>query len=566
MDLLLAENLELNVRIAEGEYCKLEINYGKMPRLSHVSKHSYFYKNNEDVVQVEGFTEQLSPTYHLSGAIESRMYSSKMFRYVYSGKAEIANLKKIYFTFPELAAYFNNEISRGLEQNGNLCGNVTIEPLEATVIKDGQTIKFGLEQNYRLSDTSSKDGFKFTSSMVLVLEFESPLNFSEIEEYLYKSKNLFTWITGFPIKVSKIEVSDGENRGTLYIPTVKDTSEHDLSYPNSFMLADLLRNQFETICDSYFVKNTFAFEKIWSRTIPLYSFNGVLEYETMLYAAILDKYCSHKVDQLTLDTKVDEEEYEEIINKLSSLISGDIELVKSLSKNNLADLSSIKILREALPNRSAATFKQKVKKYLHHIGKHVTEVFLTSEDLHLIKAIRDRAAHGEVELFTTDQVRKIYWKLRMLVIYLIYKDLGVSDDDFLKIMSFTFNPLALNCDKDKFKLDTKLKKAIVLPVSELVFNELSTQIDIELVLTRSNNVYEIHKEYTAKLSNYFRLEASKDRKINSLDEYVQTLLDNPKLQAQFTGNAYITHKRKSHKLHSVILVDTPKKLRSYNIL
>lgn len=566
LDLLLTEDLELNVRITEGEYCKLKIEYGKIPMLSHVSKHSYFYENNEDVVQVEDFTKQLAPKYLLSGAMNSRSHSSKLFRYIYSGKAETTKLKKVYFTFPELAAYFNNEISRNLEQNGDLSGNVTIEPMEATVLKEDQTIKVGLHQYYRLSNTSTKDGFQFTSSMTLVFEFENAITFSEIEKYLYKSKNLFTWITGFPVKVSKIEVSDGENRGTLYIPTVKDTSEHDLSYPNSFMLAYRLREHFVKICESYFVKNTFEFENIWSRTIPLYNFNGVLEYETMLYTAILDKYCSHKVDQLNLDTMLDEDEYTELMGKLSALISGDTELVKTFSKGILADLSNVKVLREALPNRSAATFKQKVKKYLNHIGKHVTEVFLSNADLHFIKDVRDRAAHGEVEQFTTDQVSKIYWKLRMLVTYLIYKDLGLSDDDFLKVISFTFNPLALNCDTDEFKLDTKLNKAIALPVSESVFSELLSKLRVHLVLTRNENLYEVHKEYTAKLSNYFSVENSTDRKINRLDEYVKTLLENPKLEAKYTGNAYITHKRKSHKLHSIILVDTPKKLSSYNVL
>lgn len=566
MDLLLTENLELNVRITEGEYCKLKVKYGKIPSLYHVSKYSYFHKNNEDFIQVEAFTEQRASNYILSGAIDSGANSSKLFRYVYSGQAETTKLKKVYFTFPELASYFNNEISRNIKQNGELSGNVTIEPMNATVLKDGQAIKIGLNQYYQLSDTSNNDGFKFTSSMVLVFEFEKAITFNEIEKYLYKSKNFFTWITGFPIKVSKIEVSDGESSGSLYIPTVKDVSEHDLSYPNSFMLADRLREHFVEICESYFVKNTFEFENIWSRTIPLYSFNGVLEYETMLYTAILDKYCSHKVANLDFDTKLDDEEYNEITSKLASLISCDIDMTKTFSKNILADLSSVKILREVLPNRSAATFKQKIKTYLNHIGNYVTEVFLLNNDLQLIKDVRDRAAHGEVEQFSTDQVSKIYWKLRMLVIYLIYRDLGVSDNDFLKIISFTFHPLALNCDTDKFKLDTKLKQAVALPVSASVFSELSTNLRMDLVLTRNINLYEVHNEYTAKLSNYFRLEAITDRKITSLDEYVQTLLDNPQLKAKFIGNAYITHKRKSHKLHSVILVDTPKKLRSYNVL
>ena len=193
-------------------------------------------------------------------------------------------------------------------------------------------------------------------------------------------------------------------------------------------------------------------------------------------------------------------------------------------------MSNVKVLREALPNRAAATFKQKVKKYLNHIGNYVTEIFLSNNDLHFIKDVRDRAAHGEVEQFTTDKVSKIYWKLRMLVTYLIFKDLGVSDDDFLKIISFTLNPLVLNCDKDEFRLDSKLNKAIALPVSESVFGELSSKLSVHLVLTRNESLYEVHKEYTAKLTNYFSVENSRDRKINRLDEYVKTLLENPKLR------------------------------------
>ncbi|WMS89460.1 hypothetical protein [Pseudoalteromonas sp. HL-AS1] len=142
---------------------------------------------------------------------------------------------------------------------------------------------------------------------------------------------------------------------------------------------------------------------------------------------------------------------------------------------------------------------------------------------------------------------------------------GISDSDFLKIISYTFNQLVVNCDKNEFKLDTKLNQAITLPVSESVFNDVSSKLRTYLVLARNENLYEIHKEYTTKLSNYFTAKNSADRQIRSLDEYVQTLLENPKLEAKYTGNAYITHKQKNHRLHGVIIVDTPKKLRSYSI-
>lgn len=563
LDLLLAEDLELNVQITKGEYCKLKIEYGKFPTLSHVNKLFYFEEYNKDEIQVEDFTEQLASKYLLSGAINSITHSSKSFRYIYSGKADTTKLKKVYFTFPELAAYFNKEISRYLEENGDLSGNITIEPLETTVWEDEHPIKVGLHQNYRLSSTSTNDGFMFTSSMILFFEFKNTITFKEIENYLHKSKNLFTWITGFPIKVSKIEVSDSEHSGVLYIPTVKDISKHDLSYPNSFMLADQFRRNFVKVCESYFVKNTFEFENIWSRTIPLYNFNGVLEYETMLYAAILDKYCSYKVEKLNLETKLDEEEYSELINKLSGLISGNTELVKIFSKDILTDMRDVRRLRELLPNRSVATFKQKVKQYLNHIGNNVTEVFISNDDLHLVKEIRDRAAHGEVEQFTTNKVSKIYWKLRMLVIYLIYKDLGISDDDFLQIISFTFNKLAANCDKDNYKLDIKLNNAISLPVPESVFNELSSKLRAHLVFTRTDNLYKVDEDYTSELSKY--LSKPTEGEINRLDEYLQTLIKGTKLEVRYTNNAYVTYNQKNHKLHGTFIVDTRKKLMSYNL-
>src|SRR5690606_19063175 len=97
------------------------------------------------------------------------------------------------------------------------------------------------------------------------------------------------------------------------------------------------------------------------------------------------------------------------------------------------------------------------------------------------------------------------------------------------------------------------------------FNELSSTLRANIVLVRNGNLYEVHKEYTTKLGDYFSVENSTDRKIRRLDEYVQTLLNNPKLEAKYTGNAYVKHKQNSHKLHGVILVDTSTKLRSYNI-
>lgn len=41
--------------------------------------------------------------------------------------------------------------------------------------------------------------------------------------------------------------------------------------------------------------------------------------------------------------------------------------------------------------------------------------------------------------------------------------------------------------------------------------------------------------------------------------------EDPKQEAKYTGDAYIKHEQKKHKLHGIILVDTTKKLRDYGV-
>ena len=550
MDLLLNENLELNVRILESKYGKLKINYGNIPTLSYVD--NYSHNIDKDVIQVEDLTDLSLNKYLLSGPINSENNLDKLFKYVYSGKAETNKIKTVYFTFPELGAYFNKEISKHLNKKGDLSGNVTIEPMETTLHANEQVIKVKLQQSYGFSELSTKDGFMFTSSMNLVFEFEKIITFTDIEKYMVKSESLFTWITGFPIKASKITVSDGENTGTLYIPTVKNTSEYDLSYPKSFMQVPRLRNNFGKICNSYFIKNTFEFKNIWSRTIPLYNFDGVLEYEVMLYASILDKYCSYKLDKLNLNSALNDDEYNEFTSKFSALISENEKLSNTFSKKIFPDLRDPETVKRILPNRSIATFNQKVKTYLTHIHNGVTDVFISKDDLYSIKGIRDRAAHGEIENIDRNEVYKKYFKLRMLIIYLIYKDLGVSDNEFLHIIYSGRNSLILNCDIDKFKLDCKLKMEISLPVSKPVFDELSSTLKINIVIVRDGNLYNADKAYTTMLNTFLR---DKSSKIKFNDEYIQTFLNDSKLKAKYHNKVYVVHKGKHHPLHGVILVD-----------
>lgn len=563
--LLLDNNLELNVKSGNGDICKLTIEQGRYPIVQHISDYWFFEGDNSDTLEVEDIDSPHEPKYILSGNLNSRLFSSKHFKYVTQGEANTNKIKEFVFTFPEMASYFNKDINIYLKQNGNLEGNINTPHLKAKVTIENQPVNIELiQQNKRLSYLPEGE-IKFTPSIGIKFIFTQTVTIEEVEKFYYKSKNLLNWITGYPIRISKIELFDErKNSSLLYIASAKIIDNYDLSFPSSFMLSNKLKEHFQSICNNVFSKNIYEFEMIWSKTIEVYNFHGLIEHEIMLYTAILEKYCDYKINKLELGNSINDSVYNETIKYINNLINNDKHLSNSSLDDVLLNLKQEDELKQLLPNKSTITFKQKIKTYLNYIGKYVTEVFITSEDLHLIKSIRDRAAHGELETNNIDDVSIVYWKLKMLITYLIFKDFGLTDDNFLELIGFTHHPLAINCKTNQYLVDKKLGKTNTLPVSESDFKALSSKMNLYCVISRNGNLYEFNKELSEKLKYYFTNDIEKN-KINSLSEYVQSLLGDSKLKSKYINNVYIKWKSKIHNLHSVILIDTDRKFKELSI-
>ncbi len=57
--------------------------------------------------------------------------------------------------------------------------------------------------------------------MYFSFESDTALSFQDIENLMYESISLLTWVTGYPISPDSIEVSDGDKYAYLYLPVVK---------------------------------------------------------------------------------------------------------------------------------------------------------------------------------------------------------------------------------------------------------------------------------------------------------------------------------------------------------
>ena len=553
------EKISLKVFDVDNEifqgYAELKLVYGRTP----VIEYSDINVQGHNQLFAETTPKVTKLKYFLSD-IKDGLFSDTC-DYVFYGKADKDNLRKVHFAIPELSPYFIDELNYKLDKDGDLSGNLQIVPLESNITVDGCPIKITINQGYSLKRFESNDGFGFTNIIFVSFELNHPTSFEAIKKLMYQTTNLFTWITGYPATVDEIEVSDGDKSAYLYIPSVKTFSVYDTSNRNSFLCSDVLRNNFDNICQYYFSDNKSIFTDIWSRTIPLFYFTGVLEYELMLYASVLDKYFSFQVNSIPLDEIKPNQKYEDFIGKLEQHLQDDIKLQDMVTNAGMNTTGGFSRIRDVFPNTSLDTFNRKAKAYLKYIGNFCTEVFINNNQLYEIKQVRDRAAHGEEETFSTDKVFELLWRLKMLSMYLIYKDIGINDQAFLDMLDRTFHPIKLNCDIDEYKLKSKVGSVTSISLIKKNLADYECQQCHIRVFFKRGETWTYDVQLSKSSSDYFYspTQLGKNKEFSSYHEFVQNQLDlnGKNYKARFCGNAYLVTK-KPIRLHSVIIIEKTK--------
>ncbi|HJP46483.1 HEPN domain-containing protein [Acinetobacter venetianus] len=543
----LTENQTISVKVksSKGDFFNTDISleYGRPPSIQLMLE-------GEKELKAHPYRDDHRGDYYMTDFYDHSFINHAVFKYLFFGKANKDQIKKVYFTVPELSSYFQQELNFNLDNEVNISGKLKIEPLEAWIESLRLSVK--IHQGYILKHNDDHTGFSFQNIIYFSFESDTALSFHDIENLMYKSISLLTWVTGYPISPDSIEVSDGNNNAYLYLPLVKKIKKYDVSFPKSFMHLKFFREYFQTICSNYFGKKE-IFEGIWSRTLPLFDFTGVVEYEVMLHASILDKYFSHQVPKFH---KVTSPNYSKYISKIDKFFKDNDDFKKILSGTDLIDKIKAKSL---FPNKKRLTFAEKQEIYFKHIGEESLKIFISNDDFKHIKDIRDNAAHGEPEDLDTDTVYKYLWKVKILTMYLIYLDLGIKKDDFFKMISITFHPIAMNCELDKYLLDIATGKTILIELEQgekEKFLNLNTKVNI---FYKKENSYFFNSELSEMASDYFSedvITPIDPSRIYNHEKYVQSLLNQREidLETQYYQVIYLQENNSKVMINNVIII------------
>ncbi|WP_461196868.1 ApeA N-terminal domain 1-containing protein [Acinetobacter pittii] len=541
-----SKTIPVKIQHPDGEvaYTNIQLVYGKIPQIDLRGD-----IQEKDII-VHAINDSVSDTYYISGIQKQNFFSPSFFEYLFIGNADKDNLKKIYFTVPELSSYFHRELNYDIDNDANISGNLKINPLEAKIESLGLSIE--IHQGYSLQSNEDHTGFSFKNIIYFSFESETSLTFQNIKKLMYKVIGLLTWVTGYPVSIDSITVSDKIKDSYLYLPLVKKTKNYDVSFPKSFMPIHVFRTYFQTLCTNYFDKKE-IFEDIWSRTLPLFDFTGVLEYEVMLYASILDKYFSYRFEEFNVET-VQNNNID--ISKIEEILKNNEDLKKLLKGTNLLEQIDVKKL---FSEEEFKSFIYKQKFYFKHIGEENIKIFIKSGDFFHIKSIRDRAAHGSKETLSTDKVLKYLWKTKMLTMYLIYKDLGVSESDFFKIISNTCHPIVMNCEIDKYLLDLKTGKTILIELSDKEIKKIEKLKTEIKVFNEENKNLLFNSDLSQTANEYFlenRINEFDPLRIYSYEKYIQNLIDKKNLNktAKYYSEAYIKKKREKKMIQNIVII------------
>ncbi|MDH5925051.1 hypothetical protein L8S13_01975 [Vibrio lentus] len=554
----------INVKLDDGCYAILSLERGRYPTLECTNKFAPFISQDIDEIVVHDYVSGGKSTYYLSGRHGSS-YDNELFDHVYTGSANRHKITQVSFIMPQLSIYFNHEIKRRFEESGDMSAQTNIEPLSAELVNSKSIKNVDIFQSKHLKDNDSGDGFIFTSTLDINFTYDTPVSMEEISKLMFKVTNLFTWLFGTPSYATRIDLLDEDsNKGYLYVPSYKIKEAEKVSQPYPFMPADQLRASFQAICQNYFVDNTFVFDNIWSKTIPLFSIKNVLEYELMLYASILDKYFSYRVELHGLSDVMSKDDYANFIARLALLVESEPLITNAIDEGAVVNIADEATLKRLIPNHSATTLNKKAKTYLRYIGKTVPDVFINDKDFYQIKEIRDRAAHGEMEVLSTQQVYLYLNKVKMLTMYMIYRDLGISDNSFLELLCMPYHELKQGCRLDSFKRDVALSKANIMQVNESTFNFVKNERGIfSFVFFRDQHTYHVDKKLTHRLKEAFFGDHATSNKFRNFEEFVQSQVSDDKKVA-YISDSYVKHGNQTYLLRGIVVIDKLSKLQSFN--
>ncbi|WP_205951089.1 HEPN domain-containing protein [Pantoea stewartii] len=417
------------------------------------------------------------------------------------------------------------------------------------------TLSIYLGQGNQENDTDN--GRDYFEPALEIIKEEGSFTFEECRFLSHQLRNLFSILTGRPLSVKNVWVSDTGSSGSfinLHFPLVI-YSESPLQYPNQALtdFAYLLeRDKLSIAINNFFTNNNFR--KIWNRIIPSYEQVGVWEYDILSRVIILEMYASIKTKEKKLS--ISDSLNGKLKEKLKQAIM-EFESETGIEGDELIVLRGMARSILATKNTSLPTLKEKYEELLRILPSTLINVIsISDDDFKRIKRLRDSIAHGnsysthsgDIDISHEIQLND---RLLVLLICFVYFELGFDEIDIIHFLRCSFCHFINSSGINKRELDRLSGEVDFLKLtSPPKNNTLSSPAMIVVNHTVENDQWFINEEATKKLRTEWVRSG-----IDHSQEYVKSITPDKQNQTfELKQRAYIENDGQEKEHYIVVII------------
>lgn len=388
---------------------------------------------------------------------------------------------------------------------------------------------------------------------IQIFNLAKTISIDQAEKFAYDIIRLFSLLMAVPSSIESLWLIDqhGDHKQPFYFATApKNTTSFQYARECLIQPDDITIDVgWKKLFDNYFSISKYqVFEKIWGRITPLFSYSGFWQYEFLGYVSILDAYCS----------KYAKKNGKKFKRENHTALKEDLLLIMDKHSDQLGEdyfdvINSFKEGIQSIKNTNLPTFKKKFDFMCDKIHSDIQKIINFSEDEFLtIKKIRDAAAHGlPIETVNGKNLTyefKVKDKLLLLLLYLSYRDFGISPKQFAISMKNSLSKFIRNINIDSVTRDKLTGMVPFWEIDEDSFKKAkeASKSCVGIEFIKSSNAYRFSQTITDECQSWCSQRHPIESR-NLIDFVRERRFSGKNVEIEYFSEAYLVHGQ--DKLH-----------------
>lgn len=324
----------------------------------------------------------------------------------------------------------NSKVTKDLEDQSF---NVVVNDIEGRVIKIfSENV---LSVSHKLNETIINEHCLITLEVM-----EGSFSAQDVITKANEIVLIFSLLSGYSLSIDYVFDWDAKHRNSIYFVNNSDKKElfkdkHECFSQSRYIYQS---EKWNLIFKGFYEEHYERFNNLWANYSGMFAYDGVWEYEIFSYLSMLDQYTDIYSNQHALSLSNGE------FKKLRRQLKDTIEVVKGGfgdEKSKVIDNISEQLI--SLKNSNLSTFDERYNFTTVSADQRIiAAINLSGDHFKHMKKIRNAIAHGsKVEIKELGDINYEMLglrKIKLLLLYWVFLDLGFSSDEFIKILKQAF--------------------------------------------------------------------------------------------------------------------------------